>query len=300
MIAIDLGSNTIRFIEYDGISWGKSYEKIVRTAQSLHATNKICEEAFVRILSAINEAKTRLNFSNNEVVAVTTAALRMASNGREIITRIYEHSGIEFKIIDGVLEAQLTLKAVINRLNELQINPAHFVLVDIGGGSTELITCDHDKTNTISLPIGIVTMSEKAADMPMLYQLLNDFESQVALFHESLGSRVNNTRLVLTSGTPTTIAAYRMGMDYTNYDPIKINGSVLTRADCLQTYKELMEMDESMRAMYVGVGREQLIATGILMVESLFKGLNVEEAIIIDDGLREGVALDYFITNSFT
>ena len=294
MIAIDLGSNTIRFIEYDGISWGKSYEKIVRAAESLHITNMICEEAFVRILDAIDEAKNYLDFDNNEVVAVTTAALRMASNGSEIIARIYEYSGIEFKIIDGELEAQLTLKAVINRLNELQINPAHFVLVDIGGGSTELITCDHDKTDTISLPIGIVTMSEKAADMPMLYQLLNDFESQVALFHRSLGSRVDNTRLVLTSGTPTTIAAYRMGMDYSNYDPIKINGSILTRADCLQTYKELMEMDESMRSMYVGVGREQLIATGILMVESLFKGMNLEEAIIVDDGLREGVALNYY------
>ena len=133
MIAIDLGSNTIRFIEYDGIRWGKSYEKIVRAAESLHTTNRICEDAFVRILDAINEAKNYLDFRNNEVVAVTTAALRMASNGREIITRINELSGIEFKIIDGEQEAQLTLTAVINRLHELEINPAYFILVDIGG-----------------------------------------------------------------------------------------------------------------------------------------------------------------------
>lgn len=298
MIAIDLGSNTIRFIEYDGIVWGKSYEKIVRAAESLHSTNTIGEDAFVRIVNAINEAKNHLDFTNNDVVAVTTAALRMASNGKDIIARIYEHCGIEFKIIDGDQEAQLTLRAVINRLNVLQINPAHFILVDIGGGSTELITCNHEKSNTISLPIGIVTMSEKAADMPMLYQLLDDFESKVSLFHRSSESTADHTRLVLTSGTPTTIAAYRMGMDYSNYDPIKVNGSILTRADCVVTYQELMKMDESMRAMYVGVGREQLIATGILMVESLFKGLNLEEAIIIDDGLREGVALDFYRTKS--
>jgi len=300
VIAIDLGSNTIRFIEYDGIRWGKSYEKIVRAAESLHITNQICEDAYVRIINAIDEAKKHLDFTNNDVVAVTTAALRMATNGKDIIARIYEHCAIEFKIIDGDQEAKLTLIAVINRLNELQINPAHFILVDIGGGSTELITCSHEESNVVSLPIGIVTMSEKAADMPMLYQLLDDFESKVSLFHRLEDATEDKTTLVLTSGTPTTIAAYRMGMDYATYDPIKINGSILTRADCVETYQELMKMDESIRAIYVGVGREQLIATGILMVESLFKGLNLEEAIIVDDGLREGVALDYYYAKSIT
>lgn len=293
MIAIDLGSNTIRFIEYDGVSWGKSYEKIVRTAQSLHATNRICEDALVRVLDAIDEAKKHLDFSNNDVVAVTTAALRMASNGVEIIARIYEHCGVKFKIIEGEREAQLTLLAVKNRLNELQINSDNFVLADIGGGSTELIAFNHEKTHTVSLPIGIVTMSEKAVDASMLRQLLDDFERKTALFCRSLGSTVDIPRLVLTSGTPTTIAAYRMGMNYSNYDPMKINGSTLTRADCVATYQELMKMDESTRAVYVGVGREELIATGILMIESLFEGLNLEEALIIDDGLREGVALSY-------
>lgn len=300
MIAIDLGSNTICFIEYDGVRWGKSYEKIVRTAQSLYASNRICEDALVRILDAIDEAKIRLDFSNNEVVAVTTAALRMASNGEEIIARIYDQCGIEFKIIDGEQEAQLTLTAVKNRLNELKINSASFILADIGGGSTELIACNHEKTHTVSLPIGIVTMSEKAVDAPMLHQLLDDFERKVSFFYKSLGSIADNLRLVLTSGTPTTIAAYRMGMNYSNYDPIKINGSTLTRSDCVQIYQEIMGMDESTRAVYVGVGREELIATGILMIESLFEGLNLEEAIIIDDGLREGVALDYFVNNSFS
>lgn len=300
MIAVDLGSNTIRFIEYDGVFWGKSYEKVVRAAESLHRTNCISEDALNRIVNAIDEAKVHLDFANNEVVAVTTAALRMASNGEDIIARIHAHCGIFFKIIDGDEEAQLTLLAVKNRLNTLRISPKHCILVDIGGGSTELITCNYEKSNTVSLPIGIVTMSEKAVDMAMLHELLDDFEFKVSQFYSSADSCMDKTKLVLTSGTPTTIAAYRMGMNYSNYDPIKINGSTLTRVDCLTAYQELMGMDESIRSMYVGVGREQLIATGILMVESLFKGLGLEEAIIVDDGLREGVALDYYRTKSLT
>ncbi len=294
MIAIDLGSNTIRFIEYDGFTWGKSYEKIVRAAEALHATNMICDNAVSRICLAIEEAKTKLDFLEQDVVAVTTAALRMASNGPDVITRIFERTGVKFIIIDGTREAELTLLAVKNRLHQLKINSDQFCLADIGGGSSELIYYNYSKLNTISLPIGIVTMSEEAISTNNLHVLLSNFENKIRLFHDSLGEEVKDFRLVLTSGTPTTIAAYCMGMNYTNYDATKINGSRLTLADCQQTYLELMDMDESTRAMYVGVGCEILIATGILMIESLFKSLNTQEAIIIDDGLREGVALDYW------
>ena len=294
MIAIDLGSNTIRFIEYDGLTWGKSYEKVVRAAEGLQATNVISENALARILGAIDEAKQCLDFSNHEVAAVTTAALRMASNGADIISKIHLLTGILFTIIDGEREAELTLLAVQNRLRKLNIDPVDFVLSDIGGGSTELIYCDYEKVTSKSLAIGIVTMSEAASNSIQLRLLLDDFENKVRLFYTSLGERQDNTRLILTSGTPTTIAAYRMGMNYSNYNPDKINGSILTLNDCVLTYTELMNMDESMRTSYVGVGREELIATGILMVESLFKGVNMQEAIIIDDGLREGVALDYW------
>lgn len=296
MIAIDLGSNTIRFIEYDGVNWGKSYEKIVRAAELLQATNKIGESALLRILGAIEEAKIYLDFVNQEIVAVTTAALRMASNAQDVIARIEQSSGIRFTVIDGIEEAKLTLMAVKSRLQYLKINSNRFILADIGGGSTELIySCGGVEKNAISLPIGIVTMSEKAADEYMLHRLLYDFEEKVRLFNLSLEKTEGEVGLVFTSGTPTTIAAYRMGMDYSNYDPHKINGSTLTLNNCIQTHSELMEMEESMRAKYVGIGRELLIATGILMVESLFKSIGIEEAIIIDDGLREGIALNYFI-----
>lgn len=298
MIAIDLGSNTIRFIEYDGVTWGKSYEKIVRAAEFLQATNQIGENALFRIVEAIDEAKRHLDFVNQEIVAVTTAALRMASNGEEMISRIHQQSGVLFTIIDGEHEAQLTLLAVKNRLNQINVNAERFILVDIGGGSTELIFCDKGETKAVSLPIGIVTMSEKAADKKMLGELLVDFEEHVRRFNGSLACNNPPSQLVLTSGTPTTIAAYRMGMNYSNYDPHKINGSVLTLRDCCQAYDELIGMDESTRASYVGVGRELLIATGILMVESLFKSMSLQEAIIIDDGLREGVALNYWVTGN--
>jgi exopolyphosphatase/guanosine-5'-triphosphate,3'-diphosphate pyrophosphatase len=292
MIAIDLGSNTIRFIEFDGQKWGKSFEKIVRTAESLHETRKVGDRALGRVIEAIGEADKIFDFRAHDIVAMTTAAVRMATNGVEFLATIKEQTGIAFEIIDGEREAKLTLGAVLYRLQHLCIAPNDFVLADIGGGSTELIFYSMKLQTSTSIPMGIVTMSEKASQVNTLSLLLEHFEDEVRGFSQRLSHR--SKTLVLTAGTPTTIAAYQMGMDYNSYDPVKINGSFLTLQACYETYDELMAMSEDERSKYVGVGREGLIATGILMVVKLFEGLNCQEAIVIDDGLREGIALDYF------
>lgn len=290
MIAVDLGSNTIRFIEYDGIQWGKSFEKIVKTAESLATTRRIGDPAVERIITAIEEARQKLDFENHKIVAVTTAAMRLASNAAQALAAIYDATGICFTIIDAEQEAKLTLKAVRYRLQRLGLEPSSFVLADIGGGSTELIGVEEEKSSSLSLNIGIVTLSESSDTPQGLEGKLQSFEKEVAealvLSHKS--------SFVLTAGTPTTIAAYLLGMDYESYDPEKINGYRLHLTDCYRVYNELMEMDEPRRIRYVGVGRERLIAAGILMVTSLYKALGYEEAVVVDDGLREGIALSFY------
>lgn len=286
MIAIDLGSNTIRFIEFDGEAWGKSYEKIVRTAENLHQTNFIGDNAIERIINAINEAKQQLDFSQ-PIRAYTTAAMRLADNSVDALERIAKSTGILFEIIDGEKEAILTLNAVRNRLNVLGIEPSSFVLADIGGGSTELTRYCDDNVETVSLNYGIVTLSEAGE---------SDLDEKIQTFKNAVLKSVPNqpSTLVLTAGTPTTIAAYLCGMDYETYDPQKINGYRLALNDCYGVYDELLRMDEALRTRYVGVGRENLIIAGISMVCAIYEALGAEEAIIIDDGLREGIALEYF------
>lgn len=290
MIAIDLGSNTIRFIEFDGTVWGKSFEKIVKTAESLYTTQIIGDAAIERILGAIEEARGKLDFDQHEIIGVTTAAMRLAKNGADVLETLYRRCGIRFLIIDGEREADLTLRAVQYRLHQLGIEPSSFLLADIGGGSTELIEATPSTFRSISLNIGIVTLSESAYSLSELERRLAMFESDIQDFvdHEE------NRRLVLTAGTPTTIAAYLLGMDYDHYDATRINGMKLTLENCRKAYNELLEMDEPSRARYVGIGRENLIVTGILMVTSIYHALGVKDAVIVDDGLREGVALAYY------
>ncbi len=290
MIAIDLGSNTIRCIEFDGTVWGKSYEKIVRTAEGLHETDRIGENAIRRIAEAIDEARNVIDFSGQDVVAYTTAAMRLASNSQEALQKIQQQSSVTFRIIDADKEAALTLAAVRYRLSKLGLTPAAFYLVDIGGGSTELIHWKNGSSSTISINTGIVTLSERSSSEAQLRRNIDRFRGEV----EEMITSQRSEKLVLTAGTPTTIAAYVNGMDYQSYDPRIINGKVLTLGECYRTFEELMAMDESTRSRYVGVGRENLIMAGILMVTAIYEAMGCDNAIVIDDGLREGIALEYF------
>ncbi|MGA9045933.1 phosphatase [Sulfuricurvum sp.] len=290
MIAIDLGSNTIRFIEFDGEKWGKSFEKIVKTAEALHETDEIGEKALNRIIDAIIEAKTKLDFSRHDVIGYTTAAMRLAANSHTILDTIHAETGIRFTIIDSQKEASLTLNAVRYRLQKLGIEPESFLLADIGGGSTELIHYAGGDVHSVSLNRGIVTLSESADSSAALHEKIGSFREEV---RDAI--RISpSSCLVLTAGTPTTIAAYLLGMDYESYNPEKINGFSLRLEDCFHVYDELLKMDGATRSRYVGVGRENLIIAGVLMVTSIYEALGCVEAIIIDDGLREGIALEYY------
>ena len=294
MIAIDLGSNTIRFVEYDGIKWGNSFEKIVRTDENIESTGIVSTDAVERIINAISEARTHLDFEKQTVVGVTTAAIRMAENKEWVLNEIAIRTNIHFMIIDGNTEAKLTLLAVQNRLHILEIVTQNFILVDIGGASTEITIVNGDYIDSVSFNVGILTMNDKYQKGILLSTLLSNFESDITQFLHSHHVGYLPSTLLLTAGTPTTIVAYKLGMSYSTYSPQKVNGSSLTLTDCIDTYNDLMLMNESERSFYVDAGREGLIATGILMVESVFNAIKMDSGIVIDDGLREGVALHHF------
>ena len=89
------------------------------------------------------------------------------------------------------------------------------------------------------------------------------------------------------------MAAYLLGMNYQDYDVNKINGYRLSLDGTQQALDGLMVLSEEKRAEIVGVGRESLILAGIIIVQKLYDVLGFSEAVVIDDGVREGVAIDH-------
>ncbi len=294
MITIDLGSNSFRAITYDceNTHFGKAYEAIVKTADRLHQTSKISDAAVLRILHALKEADQKLNFSEHTIKAVTTQAMRKATNSKEVLSQIEKESGVCFEIIDADKEAYYTLIAVEARLKALKMQSEHFVLIDVGGGSTEIIFYKDSKMESQSFPIGIVTTAQICDDGREIHEYLDaQFESLVTYVENYYEEVSKPTSFVATAGTPTTMAAYLLGMNYRDYDVEKINGYRLSLQGTQKALDGLMVLSASERAKIVGVGRESLILAGIVIVQKLYGVLGFSETVVIDDGVREGVAI---------
>jgi len=260
VIAIDLGSNTLRVVQIDCKSMKiiNEYEKTVKTADGLVQHGLINGKATTRVISAIKEAKEKIDFTSDTVKAVTTEAIRRAKNSDDVLLQIKKETGVAFKIISGEEEARLTLLAVKHRLAKLQYASDSFVLVDIGGGSTELIFHYDNEVISKSFPIGIVTIAQS-------YETLNTI--QKALPKE-------------------------MGQTYATYDAKKINGTSLEMKELDFYLKKLLSLPFEEREIAVGTGRSNLIAAGILIFKQLYSIVEFDACVVIDDGLREGVALE--------
>ncbi len=295
MIALDLGSNTFRAVEIDckTLERIKEYEKIVKTAEDMHKTGIIKEEALKRVIEAIKEADKIFDFRNHNVTAIATAALRMAKNRQEVLKRIKEKTGIEFKVIKGEEEARLTALAVEERLKKLNRDHENFITIDLGGGSTEILIKNRENLLAKSIDIGIVTFAQKYKTIENIKkEAITAYDKELKPFLKNLYQTYKKPSiLTATAGTPTTIAAFLQGMDYGNYDYKKINGYELSIKMIEDALKKLLSLDIKEREKWVGTGRGDLIIAGIYLLISLIKICGFSEIVVIDDSLREGAAI---------
>jgi len=290
MIGCDLGTNTLRMVEIDCKTKVrvKEFERIVKTGQNLKKTGKISTEAICNIFEALKDASKIFDFTNHKVKCVTTEAMRLASNSREILQQIREKFGLDFQILSGDEEAKYTLSGVQNALKLLDKCDDDFCMFDLGGGSTEIIYANQPKPSYRSFPFGILKISEKYCGTKALEEGIANELSGVDDF---VKDHEKPKRLIATAGTPTTVCAFLQGMDYKSYNHKRITGQVLRRNDFKKAYQHLFSLNLSERERFCGTNRSELIKTGILIVIGLMGKLGFDECVIVDDGLREGVAL---------
>ncbi len=295
MIAIDLGSNSLRVLEYDCVTHKATfmYEKVVKTADELTETGKVNAAAIKRVIVAIKEAQEKVDFVEQPFKAVTTEAIRRASNAVQVLLEIKKETGVIFEIISGDEEARLTLLAVQNRLKKLHYASNSFVLVDIGGGSIELIFHYGNKTMSKSFPVGIVTIAQSYENLEGIKKALPEKMLEIQMFCAEIYATLGKpSSYVSTAGTPTTVAAMKLGFNYETYDASKINGTSLQKEELDFYLQKLLDMPFEAREIAVGTGRSDLIAAGILIYKQLYTLLEFESCVVVDDGLCKGIALD--------
>jgi exopolyphosphatase / guanosine-5'-triphosphate,3'-diphosphate pyrophosphatase len=295
VVSVDLGSNSFRVLKYDCINHKiiSEYNEVVGMADGLVDTGLISKEAQDRVVKAILHSVEIINYNPSKAVCVTTAAMRKASNSKEVLNYLKDKTNIEFEIIDGFEEARLTLLAVQYALKREKIDSRNFILLDIGGGSTEIIVNTNDIYEAHSFDFGIVTMTQKYLKYHDLHNDLDSRKKEIKEFLDKLNINLNDYSFVATAGTPTTIAAIKLGQDFFSYDRNIVNGAIVNLNDLEYSLNIFKNSSKEEIAKLVGKGRVEFIEVGIFIYKAIFEVLNKNESIVLDDGLREGVAINY-------
>jgi exopolyphosphatase / guanosine-5'-triphosphate,3'-diphosphate pyrophosphatase len=298
--AVDIGTNSVRLLvadvdEKERLRTAHRMGEISRLGEGLDRTGSIDEAAAARTLECLERFVHEAEYSGASRIRVAgTNAFRVAANGREIAARFSDRVGYPVEVLTGEEEARLVFLAV---LSGLAPQPGRSIVVDIGGGSTEVISGEGETgTQLISLELGCVRLTERLiqGDPPAEAELgavrahvLDVFREKLAAF--DLGSI---SRAIGVGGTVTAFGALDLGL--VKYDPSRIENHYLTRARIDSISKHLCSIPLAQRRDLAGVsrGRADIIPAGAIILGEFAARFDLPGIYVSTRGLRYGLVLN--------
>lgn len=303
LAVIDVGTNTVRLLvaEPDGRGTYRTLltaQEITRLGQGLLAARELQPEPIRRTVRALRRYRDLAEAQGAAtILAVGTSALREAKNRNVFLAAARDETGVEVAIIPGEEEARLGLLGVRAGLPDA---PARLAMMDIGGGSTELLVADGETIlAAVSTGLGVVKLTERClhADPPRP----DDLETVRRTAAERLDrARTMELRGVLpvstfvgTAGTVTSLAAVDLAL--VPYDPVRVTGHRMTRVRVAQMLHRLASLPLADRRRVPGLepARADVIVAGGVICLAAMDVLGFPELTVSDGGLREGILLDF-------
>jgi exopolyphosphatase/guanosine-5'-triphosphate,3'-diphosphate pyrophosphatase len=308
LAGIDIGTNTLRLLvaETAPDSFHEIYadRKVTRLGQDLDRRGMLTREAEERSLKVLGDFAEKIRrHAALHTAAIGTSALRSASNAAPFLEEVKKKTGLDIRVITGEEEARLTLVGVVQALKGfgwLKSDVLESALVmDIGGGSTEIIvTHPAEGPLMASLPLGAVYLTDRylkndpptAAEIALLRRAVKDILEQ----RKGVMKPATGKVFVGTAGTITTLAA--MDLELAEYDPVKINGHILTRHAVNAMVRTLSASTLKERRSIPGLeaGREDIILAGAVVTQEVMERFGFKSMLVSDWGLREGIVLDLY------
>ncbi len=300
--AIDIGSNSIHMVvaridAHGHFTLLDRAKEMVRLGKGTLAARALSREAMQSGMQALSTFKRLADAQQiDRVLAVATSAVREAKNGGDFIADIGRQLGIHVDLITGREEARLIHLAVSNALD---LRDGAAVLVDIGGGSVELVLADAGAVRAQeSLKLGVLRLAERffAHDPPDRDEIeaLEDYlERQLAAFCKR-AQALEPARMIGTSGTVLNLAAIALQMDG-GVLPERLHGVTLRAKDVQRARKLVVRSDRETRQALPGLDRRRVdsIVPGAILLDHLMRRLEVPELVMCEWALREGVLLDF-------
>jgi exopolyphosphatase/guanosine-5'-triphosphate,3'-diphosphate pyrophosphatase len=284
---IDCGTNSIRLLVADvDVEAGTLTDldrrmEVVRLGQGVDRTGRIAPEALERTLDASRRYADRCDELGVERIRfVATSASRDAENRQDFVDGVVAALGVEPEVITGHEEAELSFRGATGVLAGR--HPGPFLVVDLGGGSTELVLGEASVEAAHSMDVGCVRMTERhvAGDPPTAEQVAAaTADVEAALDAAARDVPLDRAATVVgLAGTVTTVTAHALGLD--RYDPAAIDGAVLPVDDVLRSCQELLTMTRTERAAlpFMHPGRVDVIGAGALVWSAVVARVRAEVA----------------------
>ena len=294
--AIDCGTNSTRLLVVD--EHGRTLERlmrITRLGEGVDATGLLSEVAIdrcVAVLSAFRQDMDRLGVVRARLVA--TSAARDASNGSVFFAAATEASGVSPELLTGRDEGSLSMTGAVA---DLDPDDGPFLVVDIGGGSTELVAGsgpgDPD-LEAVSLQIGCVRVSERflKSDPPLPEELAAAEAMVAGTLEVAIDAHprfLAPHRLVGLAGTVTTLSSLQQQM--VTYDRDLVHHSVLTADQVSWWYRTLASENRAARLARAGMvrGREDIIVGGAMILNIVMKRFKIDECLVSEADILDGM-----------
>ncbi|WP_417270598.1 Ppx/GppA phosphatase family protein [Celeribacter sp.] len=324
--ALDLGTNSCRMLiaQPKGSQFHvvDSFSKSVQLGNGLEASGRLSRGSITRTIQALRVCRKKLDKHNvTRMRLVATEACRRAKNSRDFLRRVQRETGLTLEIIKPEEEARL---AVISCAPLVSTMTEQLLVVDIGGGSTELVWIDlsavpkvdrpraimrlhtgfkptersifpHAKVvDWISVPLGVATLMEQFSDVDddsARFALMSwFFEEKLADFTPYANEPARDGfQIIGTSGTVTTVAASHLGLR--RYDRNKVDGLRMSSEQIDSVIRDYLQLGPIGRRNDPRIGRDRqaLIMSGSAILQALLRVWPTDRLSVADRGLREGL-----------
>ena len=298
--AIDCGTNAIRLLILDvDPGSGRAVDvvrelRIVRLGEGVDRTGEFAAAALERTFAACREYADLLAGAGHPPLRfVATSAARDARNRAVFAEGVHDILGVTPEVIEGVEEGALSFEGATGGLPD-QARPP-FLVVDIGGGSTEFVLGGDVPEARISVNIGCVRMTERhlRSDPPTKAEIVAataDIDAAIAQAGRTVDLRAAHT-LVGVAGTVTTVSG--IALDLPAYDSAVIHHSWISAEDVCRVSDELLAADRATRAALpvMHPGRVDVIAAGALILRRIVEATGAAQVCVSEHDILDGVAL---------
>ena len=293
LASIDLGSNSTRLliaeVDDQGFNVLIRMHVVTKMSEKIEQTGVISTEAFKRVNSTLRDFKKLLIANDvDDVFVVGTAALRDAKNSEEIIENIKRKYDFEVEVLSGHEEGITTSIGVLHFME----NTENFLIIDIGGRSTEFIYEFEKKIISKSLNLGVVTLSEKYfSNLPIGQELIDEAKLKIETELSQLDIK-DKKNVIGVSGTALSLAS--IFLDQQNFNEEELHEIKIDTDNVQEINKRILKMTEAeIITKFRGIDpkRASTITSGIFLLETILSHYSNSPIIISKYDILEGLIL---------